>query len=193
MGKMKELLEALMSDKDIRDTPLWEEYGKTFMEMERLTNRIMSLCVEYADEHGEEDKGWANTILISLARATCKMLYSIEKSGDGSRDLYKFYHGELLPLTKVFAYRECMVAEEQEEDEEKLKMDSFVTSETRRELLLAIADPDMKVEDIVGRFFRKDLPEKARRGVEKYIANMRRDHAAELKMFRKTSGTRYEN
>lgn len=106
---MKEMFDRLMADPNIKESEMFKKSEKFGEAMNRLTADIVIPCIKYANEHGDEDKGWANTVLISMARATCKMIYALqhvnEKEGK-QEDIFKFYHEELLPLCKEIAYRE---------------------------------------------------------------------------------------
>lgn len=103
---MKEMFDRLMADPNIKESEMFKKSEKFGEAMDRLTADIVRPCLEYANEHGDEDKGWANTVLISMARATCKMIYALQHTADNGKDIFQFYHEELLPLCKEIAYRE---------------------------------------------------------------------------------------
>ena len=107
MEKIKEMFESMINDPDFKNSPMFKESEKFGEAMDELTARIAKPCREYAVNHGNDDEGWAYTILISLARATCKMIYALQCTADEEcKDIFEFYHDELLPLCKEIAYRE---------------------------------------------------------------------------------------
>lgn len=170
--KMKEMFDAAAADPDFRNSPKFKEYQEMGEKMDELTNRIISPCLDYANGDGEQDDSWPYTIMISLARATCKMLYALQKTGDNGHDVFAFYQEELLPVCKEMAYRECdeMVAAADDEEEEEESGPSF---ERKKEVILAIADPGMTAEEIVSRHFKKNMTEEERRMVIDYINDVR--------------------
>ena len=178
---MKEMFDRVMADPNITESEMFKECEKFGEAMDRLTADIVRPCIDYANEHGDEDEGWANTVLISMARATCKMIYALQHTADNGKDIFKFYHEELLPLCKEIAYRESdeAVAEAErmvKEEEEK----GGVPFETKKEVILAIADPNMPVDAIIDKFFKKDMDAKQRKMVADHIEMIRRDHADKL-------------
>ena len=178
---MKEMFDRVMADPNITESEMFKECEKFGEAMDRLTADIVRPCIDYANEHGDEDEGWANTVLISMALATCKMIYALQHTADNGKDIFKFYHEELLPLCKEIAYRESdeAVAEAErmvKEEEEK----GGVPFETKKEVILAIADPNMPVDAIIDKFFKKDMDAKQRKMVADHIEMIRRDHADKL-------------
>ena len=182
--KIKEMFEAMINDPDLENNPMFKESQKFGEVMDRLTAEIVAPCVNYANEHGEEDEGWVHTVLISMARATCKVLYSMQRTATKEgKDIYEFYHDELLPLCKEISYRESdemveMAKKMEREAEEGRKV---ITDDTKKDLILAVADPDVTVDEIVDRFFKKDLTDEQRQKVADHIAKMRVEHADRLK------------
>ena len=180
----REQFDRMMADPNITESEEFKNCEKFGKAMDDLTADIVSACMDYADKHGDEDEGWAHTILISLARATCKMTYALQHTAaEEGKDIFKFYHEELLPLCKKIAYRESdeMVAEAErmaKEAEEELK--GGVSRQTKKELMLAIADPDVTVDDIIARFFKKDMTANERQMVVDHINKVRREHADKL-------------
>ena len=180
----REQFDRMMADPNITESEAFKDCEKFGKAMDGLTADIVGACIDYANEHGDEDEGWANTILISLARATCKMIYALQHTAaEEGKDIFKFYHKELLPLCKEIAYRESdeMVAEAErmaKEAEEEAK--DGVSRQTKNELMLAIADPDVTVDDIIARFFKKDMTADERQMVVDHINKVRREHADKL-------------
>ena len=185
---MKEMWEAMMADPNVKDTELYKKSEKFGEVMDRLTAKIVAPCIDYANENGEDDERWAHTVLISLARATCKVLYSMQRTcAEEGKDIYEFYHDELLPLCKEIAYRESDEMVEMAERREKQEKKGGVPFELKKEVVLAIADPDMPVEEIIGKFFKKDITDEDRKRVADHIAKARIDNAAELQRVRELS------
>ena len=188
MSKIREMFEALINDPDLMNNPMFKENEKFGKTLDELTERIVLPCVDYANNHGGDDDGWANTILIAMARATCKMLYAMQHTAaEEGKDVYEFYHDELLPLCKELAYRECdetvknakqMEREAEEEDK------GGVSFDRKKEVILAIADPDMSVDDIIGKFFKKDMADEQRKMVADHIAKIRVEQADRLQRLR---------
>ena len=188
MSKIKEMIEAIINDPDLDDNPMFKESEKFGKALDELTARIIQPCMDYANNHGDEDEGWANTVLISMARATCKMLYALQHTAaEDGKDIYEFYHDELLPLCKEIAYRESdemvkkaeqMASEADEEDEDGVPFDR------KKEVILAIADPDMPVNDIIEKFFKKDMTDEQRKMVSDHIAKVRVEQADKLQRLR---------
>lgn len=96
---------------------------------------------------------------------------------------YANSHGVLLPLCKEAAYRESeeMVkyAERMQREVEEDK--KVIMDDTKKDLILAMADPDVSVEEIIRKFFKKDLDDERRQMVADHIAKMRVEHADRLK------------
>ena len=188
MSKIKEMIEEIINDPDLDDNPMFKESEKFGKALDELTARIIQPCMDYANNHGDEDEGWANTVLISMARATCKMLYALQHTAaEDGKDIYEFYHDELLPLCKEIAYRESdemlkkaeqMASEVDEEDE------GGVSFDRKKEVILAIADPDMPVDDIIEKFFKKDMTDEQRKMVSDHIAKVRVEQADKLQRLR---------
>ena len=184
MKKMKEMFEAMMNDPDLKNNPAYKDCEKFGDVLDELTNKIVAPCIDYANNHGDDDAGWAHTIMISMARATCKMLYAFQHTAAKEGvDIYDFYHDELLPLCKEVAYRESeeMVkyAERMQREAEEDK--KVIMDDTKKDLILAMADPDVSVEEIIRKFFKKDLDDEQRQMVADHIAKMRVEHADRLK------------
>lgn len=188
MSKIKGMFEAMINDPDLENNPMFKESEKFGEALDELTARIIQPCMDYANNHGDEDDGWANTVLISMARATCKMLYALQHTAaEDGKDIYEFYHDELLPLCKEIAYRESdemvkkaeqMASESDEEDEGGVPFDR------KKEVILAIADPDMPVDDIIEKFFKKDMTDEQRKMVSDHIAKVRVVQADKLQRLR---------
>ena len=188
MNKIKEMIEAIINDPDLDDNPMFKESEKFGKALDELTARIIQPCMDYANNHGDEDEGWAHTVLISMARATCKMLYALQHTAaEDGKDIYEFYHDELLPLCKEIAYRESdemmkkaeqMASEVDEEDE------GGVSFDRKKEVILAIADPDMPVDEIIEKFFKKDMTDEQRKMVSDHIAKVRVVQADKLQRLR---------
>jgi len=142
-----------------------------------LSSAIVSSCIDYTNKHGDEDKGWPYTILISLARATCKMLYAMQKTQPQlGNDVFKFYTEELLPLCRHISDSESDYALNSAKKEKK----GDIPFETKKDVILAIADPNMAVDDIIDKFFKKDLNENQRKKIAEHIEQMRVEHADKL-------------
>lgn len=188
MSKIKEMFEAMINDPDLENNPMFKESEKLGKAMDELTARIIQPCMDYANNHGDEDEGWAHTVLISMTRATCQMLYALQyTAAEDGKDIYEFYHDELLPLCKEIAYRESdemlkkaeqMTSEADEEDE------GGVSFDRKKEVILAIADPDMPVDDIIEKFFKKDMTDEQRKMVSDNIAKFRVEQADKLQRLR---------
>ena len=178
------MFDRMMADPNIKKSEMFKKFEKSCEEMDRLTSEIVRPCLEYSVNYGDEDEGWANTVLISMARATCKMIYALQHTAaEEGKDIFKFYHEELLPLCKEIAYRESdeAVAEAErmvKEEEEKEK--GGVPFETKKEVILAIADPNMPVDDIIDKFFKKDMADEQRKLVANHIKKVRREQADKL-------------
>lgn len=188
MSKFKEMFEAMINDPDLENNPMFKESEKFGKALDELTARIIQPCMDYANNHGDEDEGWANTVLISMARATCKMLYALQHTAaEDGKDIYEFYHDELLPLCKEIAYRESdeMVKKaEQMASEVDEGDDGGVSFDRKKEVILAIADPDMPVDDIIEKFFKKDMTDEQRKMVSDHIAKIRVEQADKLQRLR---------
>jgi hypothetical protein len=188
MSKIKEMFEAMINDPDLENNPMFKESEKFGKALDELTARIIQPCMDYANNHGDEDEGWAYTVLISMARATCKMLYALQHTAaEDGKDIYEFYHDELLPLCKEIAYRESdemikraeqMASEVDEEDEGGVPFDR------KKEVILAIADPDMPMDEIIEKFFKKDMTDEERKMVSDHIAKVRVVQADKLQRLR---------
>lgn len=188
MSKIKEMFEAMINDPDLENNPMFKESEKFGKALDELTARIIQPCMDYANNHGDEDEGWAHTMLISMARATCKMLYALQHTAaEDGKDIYEFYHDELLPLCKEVAYRESdemvkkaeqMASEVDEEDE------GGVSFDRKKEVILAIVDPDMPVDDIIEKFFKKDMTDEQLKMVSDHIAKVRVEQADKLQRLR---------
>ena len=171
---IKQMFDRMMADPDLKNNPMFKESLKFGDAMDKLTSDIIRPCLSYAKEHNDEDEGWAYTILISMARATCKLLYAFQHTAtENDKDVFKFYYEELLPMCKEIAYAESdeMVKRAEWEDE-KMKM--------KREVILAIADPNMTVDAIIDKFFKKDLTDELRKMLADRIEKMRREQADKL-------------
>ena len=108
MSKIKEMFESMINDPDLENNPMYKESEKFGKALDELTARIIQPCMDYANNHGDEDDGWAHTVLISMARATCKMLYALQHTAaEDGKDIYEFYHDELLPLCKEIGRASC--------------------------------------------------------------------------------------
>lgn len=188
MNKIKEMFEAMINDPDLENNPMFKESEKFCKALDELTARIIQPCMDYANNHGDEDEGWAHTVLISMARATCKMLYALQHTADeDGKDIYEFYHDELLPLCKEIAYRESdemMKKAEQMASEVDEEDDGGVPFDRKKEVILAIADPDMPVDDIIEKFFKKDMTDEQRKMVSDHIAKVRVEQADKLQRLR---------
>lgn len=188
MKKMKEMFESMMNDPDLENNPMYKESEKFGEALDQLTARIVEPCLDYANNHGDEDKGWAHTIMISMARATCKMLYALQHTAaEDGKDIYQFYHDELLPLCKEIAYRESdelVKRAEQMEREAEEEEKGGIPFETKKEVILAIADPNMPVEDIINKFFKKDMDAETRDKVKYHIEKVRVEYADKLQRLR---------
>ena len=87
------------------------------------------------------------------------------------------------PAVKV---TEDEVNEEMEKMAEQMKREveegkKVISDDMKKDLILAVADPDMSVEEIVDKFFKKDLTDEQRKMVSDHIAKMRVEHADRLK------------
>ena len=177
MSKIKEMFEAMINDPDLENNPMFKESEKFGKALDELTARIIQPCMDYANNHGDENEGWAHTVLISMARATCKMLYALQHTAaEDGKDIYEFYHDELLPLCKEIAYRESdemMKKAEQMASEADKEDEGGVPFDRKKEVILAIADPDMPVDDIIEKFFKKDMTDEQRKMVSDHIAKVR--------------------
>ena len=56
-----------------------------------------------------------------------------------------------------------------------------VPFETKKEIILAIANPDMSIDDIIKEHFKSDITEKQRKQIAQAIQQMRDEHADRLK------------
>ena len=179
---MKEMFDRLMADPNIKESEMFKECEKFGEAMDRLTADIVRPCLEYANEHGDEDEGWANTVLISMARATCKMIYVLQHAADNGKDIFQFYHEELLPLCKEIAYRESdeAVAEAERMEKEAEEEKGGVSHKTKEEVILAIADPEMTVDAIIDKFFKNDMTAEQRKMVADHIEKVRHEQADKL-------------
>ena len=172
------MYERYKNDPKIMQSKGFKECEKLGDAMYELSSAIVSPCIDYINEHSDEDEGWAYTILVSLARATCKILYAMQKTqAQKGKDVFKFYTEELLPLCRQISDSEFDDAMEKAKKEKK----SDIPFETKKDVILAIADPDMAVDDIIDKFFKKDLNESQRKKLAGHIEQMRVEHADKLK------------
>jgi hypothetical protein len=173
----KQMFDRMMADPNITNSEMFKDSEKYGEAMDSLTAEIVRPCLDYANEHGEEDEGWAYTIMISLARATCKIFYAFQHtSNKKDEDIFKFYYDELLPMCKEIAYRESDHALKEAKKEKK----GDIPFETKKDVILAIADPNMAVDDIIDKFFKKDLNENQRKEMAGHIEQMRVEYADKL-------------
>ena len=56
-----------------------------------------------------------------------------------------------------------------------------VPFETKKEIILAIANPDMSIDDIIKEHFKSDITNKQREQIAQAIQQMRDEHAERLK------------
>lgn len=179
---MKEMFDRLMADPNVTESEMFknsERFGKV---LDELTAAIVQPCLDYAEQHNEDDEGWSHTILIAIARATCKLTYAFQKTSEekgDDKDVFDYYL-ELLPLCKEIAYRESEDQLKMKEAIEKSEKDG-VPFETKKRLIQAIADPAKTPEEILAQFFGKDISDKKRQQVLDTIAQMRSEHADKLK------------
>jgi len=132
---LREMFDRAMADPDFTQSDRFKGLEKFSGVMDSLTRDIVAPCIRYAEEHGAEDDGWAHTVLISLARATCKVLYSLQHT-NWKEDVFAFYRDELLPLCKDIAYRE---SDEMLSMKRKLDEQDEIPFDTKRDLILAVA------------------------------------------------------
>lgn len=64
------------------------------------------------------------------------------------------------------------------------KKNGGVSFDRKKEIILAIADPDMSVDDIIGKFFKKDMTDEQRKMVADHIAKVRVEQADRLQRIR---------
>ena len=81
-------------------------------------------------------------------------------------------------LRKKLKKAEQMASEADEEDEDGVPFDR------KKEVILAIADPDMSVDDIIEKFFKKDMTDEQRKMVSDHIAKVRVEQADKLQRLR---------
>lgn len=171
---MKEMFDRLVADPNIRESEMFKDAERFGDAMDELTEKILRACMSY-DTEG--DPFWANTLLISMARATCMLTYSLQHSGDETsdgEDIFDFYRDELLPLCKEVAYREC----ERKVSEARMKEQyGEMPDERRVALLRAVDDESRTPEDIAREFGRADLSDDDRQRLADQIAKARREHA----------------
>lgn len=182
---MKEMFDRMMADPNITESEMFKESKKFGKALDELTQAIVQPCLDYAEQHNEDDEGWSHTIMIALARATCKLTYAFQKTSEENgddKDVFDYYM-ELLPLCKEIAYKESDEQMKMKEAIEKSEKDG-VPFETKKELILAIADPSKTPEEIVAQFFNKEISDKKRQQILDCIDTMRRDHADKLKQVR---------
>ena len=181
MSKIKEMFEAMINDPDFKNNPMFKESEKYGEALDELTLSILRPCYNYVGKHGDEDDGWAYTILIAMARATSKLLYGLQHTATTEgKDIYEFYHDELLPLAKAISYQECEAAEKMKEEVEKAAKVS-VPFGRERDVIIAIADPSMSADDIIGKYFKKDMTDEQRKRVADHIEKVRVEHAESLR------------
>lgn len=182
---LKEKFDRMMGDPHFKESEAFKEAKKHCNSIDRLTADIVRPCLSYAADCGDEDGGWVYTILISLARATCKLTYALQKSIDEegkNEDVFRFYHDEMLPLVKVISYRESSELEKCAEHKTGEAEDGShgVSRKTKEKLIFALADPDMTADDIIDRFFKEGLSAEERQEIVGYIEKTRREKADEL-------------
>lgn len=180
----QEMYERYKNDPKIMQSDEFKECERFADAMNDLSSAIVSPCIDYANEHGDDDTGWTYTILISLARATCKLLYAMQKTQTHKgKDVFKFYTEELLPLCRQISDSESddAIREAKRKDSEDGDEISF---ESKKDVILSIADPNMSVDDIIDKFFKKDLNDEQRKKLAEYIEQMRVEHADKLKQVR---------
>lgn len=170
---MKEMFDRLVADPNIWESEMMKGAEKFGEAMDELTTKILDACMSY---DSEGDPHWAHTMLISMARATCILTYTLEhscgKMKDG-KDPFDFYRNELLPLCKEVAYREC----EQKVSEVRMKEQyGEMPDERRVALLRAVDDESRTPEDIAREFGRADLSDDDRQRLADHIAKARREH-----------------
>ena len=181
MSKIKEMFEAMINDPDFKNNPMFKESEKYGEALDELTLSILRPCYDYVSNHGKEDDGWGYTILIAMARATSKLLYGLQHTATTEgKDIYEFYHDELLPLAKAISYQECDAAEKMKEEVEKAAKVS-VPFGRERDVIIAIADPSMSADDIIGKYFKKDMTDEQRKRVADHIEKVRVEHAESLR------------
>lgn len=185
MGKqketMKEMFDRMMADPNIKESEMFKDSEKFGEALDNLTAAIIQPCLDYGMQHGEDDEGWESTILIALARATSKLTYAFQNASGqkDDRDVFGSYM-ELLPLCKEIAYRESDEQTKVKEAIEESEKDG-IPFEMKKKLIVAIADPANTPEEILARFFKKDISDEKRQKLLDSIAMMRRDHADKLK------------
>lgn len=182
MKTLKEMYEWAAKDKDTQEC--LKKNGKRYEDaIDKLTSSIVSPCLDYATEQGEDDDGWAYTILVSLARATCYIIDGLQHSAyKETGDIYQRYCEEILPLCREIASQELgeraellrMAADDKKEDED-------AQYAKRREIIRAIANPEMSADDIIETFFGKGLPDGQIQVIKDIIFKMRTEKAEELK------------
>ena len=170
----------MMADPNIKESEMFKDAEKFGNAMDELTAAIVQPCLDYAQEHNEDDEGWTHTVLISLARATCKLTYAFQHSGAEEQDVFRFYHEELLPLCKEIAYRESDELVELAHRKEESDSKDGVSWETKEAMIRAMADPNRTTESIVAEFFRKDMPDEKRQQAIDHIDHVRAEQADKL-------------
>jgi hypothetical protein len=181
MSKIKEMFEAMINDPDFKNNPMFKESEKYGEALDELTLSILRPCYDYVSNHGSEDEGWGYTILIAMARATSKLLYGLQHTATTEgKDIYEFYHDELLPLAKAISYQECEEVKKMKEEVENAEKVS-VPFDRRRDVIIAIADLSMSADDIIGKYFKKDMTDEQRKRVADHIEKVRVEHAESLR------------
>lgn len=182
MKTLKEMYEWAAKDKDAQECI--KKDGKRYGDaIDKLTSSIVSPCLDYATEHGEDDDGWAYTILVSLARATCYIIDGLQHSAyKETGDIYQHYCEDILPLCREIASQELgEKAELLRKAADDKKEDEDVQQARRREIIRAIANPEMSADDIIETFFGKGLPDGQIQEIKDAIFKMRTEKAEELK------------
>ena len=179
MKTLKEMVEEVKNDPTVRNSEEFKEMEALGDAMDDLTLAITQPCMDYVAEHSKDDKKWAHTILIALARATCHLIYAIERSVEQDKDVFAFYYDELLPLCKEVADKECVAVEE------KIRKKKEIPFSTKEAFILAVADPEQSPEDIVEKFCKEDISEEVRKLAVKEIAKLRKNRAEDLRALRK--------
>lgn len=168
---------SFMESKDIKNA---EKYGAA---SGKLAADIAAPLLEYAVTHGKDDAGWNHTIMVSLARATCDILCSLQHAQEGPvekrADVFSFYTKELLPL----CYEIVSESEQEQEDIQPSASlgDGGVPYETKKEIILAIADKNLSADDIISKFFLPDISDDLRKNIAASIDKMRITHSDRLR------------
>lgn len=176
---LKEKFERVINDPKIKNDPRFQNMEKFADNLDELTNKIVEPCLQYANDEDKNDEGWVYTILIALARATCHILYATQETQvSKGKDVFDFYCNELLPLTKEMAYNECKMKHEMSK---KIEKGAGMSMDIQKDLLLAIADESVPVDDIIAKFFKKETPDEERKKIVEHIEYLRRERADELR------------